>query len=339
MSFLTKMFSTYIGIDLGTANCLVYVRDIGVVFAEPSVVALKANTKEVLAVGQDAKDMLGKTPVNIQAIRPMKEGVIANFQVTEDLLRHFISRAMKKVPWKKRLLHPRLLIAVPSGITEVENRAVKDSAKRAGAAEVVLVEEPMAAAVGVGLPVGEPAGSMIVDIGGGTTEVAVISLSGIVQSKSVNVGGDALDKAIINHLRRNNNLAIGELAAEEIKIRLGSAYKVKDEQTMEVKGMDMVARIPKTIKVTAGEIRVALEEPVTSIVEAVRTTLELCPADLCADLIDRGIMLAGGGAMLAGLDKLLSEETGLPVFIAEEPLNAVVKGAGEMLQSDSLWQS
>jgi rod shape-determining protein MreB len=246
---------------------------------------------------------------------------------------------MKKVPWKKRLLHPRLLIAVPSGITEVENRAVKDSAKRAGAAEVVLVEEPMAAAVGVGLPVGEPAGSMIVDIGGGTTEVAVISLSGIVQSKSVNVGGDALDKAIINHLRRNNNLAIGELAAEEIKIRLGSAYKVKDEQTMEVKGMDMVARIPKTIKVTAGEIRVALEEPVTSIVEAVRTTLELCPADLCADLIDRGIMLAGGGAMLAGLDKLLSEETGLPVFIAEEPLNAVVKGAGEMLQSDSLWQS
>jgi rod shape-determining protein MreB len=197
----------------------------------------------------------------------------------------------------------------------------------------------MAAAVGVGLPVGEPAGSMIVDIGGGTTEVAVISLSGIVQSKSVNVGGDALDKAIINHLRRNNNLAIGELAAEEIKIRLGSAYKVKDEQTMEVKGMDMIARIPKTIKVTAAEIRVALEEPVTSIVEAVRATLELCPADLCADLIDRGIMLAGGGAMLAGLDKLLSEETGLPVFIAEEPLNAVVKGAGEMLQSDSLWQS
>ena len=228
-------------------------------------------------------------------------------------------------------------MAVPSGITEVENRAVKASAKRAGAGEVVLVEEPMAAAVGVGLPVAEPAGSMIVDIGGGTTEVAVISLSGIVGSKSVRVGGDELDGAIIQHLKRVYNLMIGELTAEQIKIRIGSAYPVKDDESLEVKGLDLVSRVPKTVRVSAAEIRMALQEPITTIIEAVRATLERCPPDLAADLIDRGIMLAGGGALLSGLDKLLTEETGLPVFISEEPLNAVAKGTGVMLQEDSIW--
>lgn len=334
---LAKMFSTDIGIDLGTANCLVYVRDMGIVLAEPSVVAIKESTRQVLNVGSEAKSMLGKCPCNIRAIRPMKDGVIADFEITEEMLRYFIQKAIRTVPWRKRLLHPRVQVAVPSGITEVENRAVKASAKRAGAGEVVLVEEPMAAAVGVGLPVAEPAGSMIVDIGGGTTEVAVISLSGIVVSKSVRVGGDELDGAIIQHLKRVYNLMIGELTAEQIKIRIGSAYPVKDDESLEVKGLDLVSRVPKTVRVSAAEIRMALQEPITTIIEAVRATLERCPPDLAADLIDRGIMLAGGGALLSGLDKLLTEETGLPVFISEEPLNAVAKGTGVMLQEDSIW--
>ncbi len=328
---LAKMFSTHIGIDLGTANCLVYVRDKGIVLNEPSVVAIKESTREVLNVGSEAKSMLGKCPGNIKAIRPMKDGVIADFEITEEMLRYFIQKAIRTVPWRKRLLHPRVLVAVPSGITEV------DSAKRAGAGEVVLVEEPMAAAVGVGLPVAEPAGSMIVDIGGGTTEVAVISLSGIVGARSVRVGGDELDLAIIQHMKRVYNLSIGELTAEQIKIRLGSAYPVKDEESREVKGLDLVSRVPKTVRITAAEIRMALSEPITTIIEAVRSTLERCPPDLAADLIDRGIMLAGGGAMLSGLDKLLTEETGLPVFVSEEPLNAVAKGTGVMLQEDSIW--
>ncbi len=339
MHFLTKLFSTYIGIDLGTANCLIYVRDHGIMLAEPSVVALKVNTREVLAVGSEAKEMMGKTPTNITTIRPMKDGVIANFEVTEDMLRFFIQKAMRQQPWFKRLLHPRVLIAVPSGITEVENRAVKDSAKHAGAGEIILVEEPMAAAVGVGLPVAEPSGSMIVDIGGGTTEVAVISLSGIVEAKSVRVGGDALDEAITQYMRKNHNLLIGALSAERIKIKLGSAYPVKDDQTLDVRGLDIVSRGPKTIRITAEEVRMALQESVTTISEAVRNTIEHCPPDLLADLVDRGIMLAGGGALLAGLDKLLTEETGLPVFVSDEPLNAVVKGAGVMLQEDSIWNS
>ncbi len=336
---LAKMFSVDIGIDLGTANCLVYVRDHGVVLSEPSVVAIRESTKQVLYVGSDAKSMLGKCPVNIRAIRPMKDGVIADFDVTEEMLRHFIQKALRTVSWWRRLLHPRVVVAVPSGITEVEHRAVKDSAKRAGASAVSLVEEPMAAAIGVGLPVADPIGSMIVDIGGGTTEVAVISLSGIVGAKSVRVGGDELDAAIIQHLKRVYNLMIGELTAEQIKIRIGSAYPVRDEETLDVKGLDLVSRVPKTVRVSAAEIRMALQEPVTTIIEAVRSTLERCPPDLAADLIDRGIMLAGGGAMLAGLDKLLTEETGLPVFISEEPLNAVVKGTGVMLQEDGVWGS
>ena len=329
---LSKFFSTDIGIDLGTANCLVFVRDKGIVLSEPSVVAIRENTREVLSVGSEAKSMLGKTPGNIRAIRPMKDGVIADFEITEEMLRYFIQRAIRAVPYRQQLLPPRVLVAVPSGITEVENRAVKDSAKRAGAGPVVLVEEPMAAAVGVGLPVAEPCGSMIVDIGGGTTEVAVISLSGIVGARSVRVGGDELDAAIAQHLKRVYNLMIGELTAEQIKIKLGSAYPVRDEAELDVKGLDLVSRVPKTVRITAAEIRLALQEPITTIIEAVRATLERCPPDLAADLIDRGIMLAGGGALLTGLDKLLTEETGLPVFVAEEPLKAVAKGTGVMLQ-------
>ena len=335
--FLAKMFSAYIGIDLGTANCLVFVKDQGVVLNEPSVVTIKVNTKEVLAVGGDAKAMLGKTPQNVKAIRPMKDGVIANYEVTEDMLRYFIRRAISTVPWFKRLLRPRVLIAVPSGITEVERRAVMDSAKHAGAGEVMLVEEPMAAAVGVGLPVADPGGSMIVDIGGGTTEVAVISISGIASAKSVRVGGDILDQAIIQHLKKEYNIQIGELTAEQIKINIGSAYPIQDEKTMDVKGLDMIARIPKKIQVSAAEVRKALQGPITSILEAVRATLDICPPELSADLVDRGIMLAGGGARLVGLDRLISEETGLPVFVSEEPLNAVVNGTGVMLGEDSIW--
>lgn len=331
---ISKILSADIGIDLGTANCLVFVKDKGIVLNEPSVVAINKTTREVLAVGKEAKDMLGKTPINIEAIRPMKNGVIADFYITEAMLSSFIQKAIRLVPWRQRVLHPYILIAVPSGITEVEKRAVKDSAKHAGAGDVMLIEEPMAAAVGVGLPVADPAGSMIVDIGGGTTEVAVISLSGIVSAKSVRVGGDELDLAITQHMKKFYNLMIGELTAEKIKIQIGSAYPIKDEESLEVKGLDIVTRVPKTVKVSAKDIRNALQEPVTSIIEAVHGTLELCPPDLAADLIDRGIMLAGGGALLAGLDRLLTEKTGLNTNVAEEPLNAVAKGTGIMLQSD-----
>ena len=338
MQFLTRMFSTSIGIDLGTANCLVFVRDQGIVINEPSVVEIKVNSNTVCAVGTEAKVMLGKTPVNIRAIRPMKDGVIANYEITEEMLRYFIRNALKAVPWFKRLLRPRVLIAVPSDITEVENRAVKDSAKHAGAGEVLLVEEPMAAAIGVGLPVAEPAGNMIVDIGGGTTEVAVISLSGIVdRAKSVRVGGDELDKAIIQHLKKVYNLGIGELMAEKVKITIGSAYPVRDDVSMDVKGLDLISRVPKIVRVSAEEVRMALQEPVMTIVETVRGALETCKPELAGDLVDRGIMLAGGGSKLVGLDTLLTEETGLPVFIAEEPLNAVVNGTGVMLQDDNIW--
>lgn len=329
---IARLFSSDIGIDLGTANCLVFVRDRGIVLSEPSVVAITESTKEILAVGSEAKRMLGRTPGNIKAIRPMKDGVIADFDITEEMLRYFIQSARMKVPGRRRFLAPRVLIAVPSGITEVETRAVQDSAQRAGAGEIYLIEEPMAAAIGVGLPVAEPSGSMIVDIGGGTTEVAVISLSGIVESRSVRVGGDEMDAAIGQHMKRVYNLMIGERTSEDIKIQIGSAYPENDEATMDVKGRDLVSGLPKTINISAREIRMALQEPVTSIVEAVRSTLERCPPELAADLIDRGIMLAGGGALLRGIDKLISEETGLPVFVAEEPLKAVANGTGVVLQ-------
>ncbi len=328
----SKFFSSDIGIDLGTANCLVFVRDQGIVLSEPSVVAIDDNTRKVLAVGEEAKRMLGRTPGNIRAVRPMKDGVIADFQITEEMLRYLMRKAMRQVPRRQRLLNPRLMIAVPTGINEVEVRAVEDSAKRAGADRVELVEEPMAAAIGVGLPVVEPAGSMIVDIGGGTTEVAVISLSGIVVAKSVRVGGDEMDAAICQHMKKAYNLMIGERTSERIKIEIGSAYPTSDEPTLEVKGRDLVSGMPKTIGISAAEIRNALQEPVTSIIEAVRSTLERCPPELAADLIDHGIMLAGGGALLKGLDKLIVEETGLPVFVADDPLKAVAKGTGIMLE-------
>ena len=312
------------GIDLGTANTLVNIKDHGIVLREPSVVAVKAGTNEVLAVGDDAKRMLGRTPGNIIAIRPLKDGVIADFEVTEAMLRHFI----RKVSNKKHS-HPRVVVAIPSGITEVERRAVKESVEQAGAREVFLIDEPMAAAIGVGLPVQDASGNMIVDIGGGTTEVALISLSGIVYSRSVRTAGDELDEACIQYMKRAYSLMIGERTAEDIKIRIGSAAALPKESSMEVKGRDLVSGLPKTITVTSPEIREAMAEPLSTIVAAVRTTLERCPPELAADLVDRGLVLAGGGALLRGLDKLLREETGLPVHIAEDPLSAVAEGTGK----------
>jgi len=321
-------FSSDIGIDLGTANTLVYVKGQGVVLCEPSVVAIDKVTHTVLAVGEEAKRMLGRTPGNIVAIRPMKDGVIADFDITEAMLRYFI----RKVHRRNNLVSPRVVIAVPSGITEVEKRAVKDSAERAGARNpVYLVEEPIAAAIGVGLPIQEPAGNMIIDIGGGTTEIAVISLSGIVFSKSIRIGGDEFDESIIMHLKKTYNLMIGERTAEEIKIRVGSAYPLDEETTLDVKGRDILAGLPKTVTITSEEIREALSEPLTSILEAVRLALERTPPELSADLIDRGLILAGGGALLRGLDKLISEETGLPVHVADDPLTAIALGTGRYL--------
>ncbi|MGC1480116.1 MAG: rod shape-determining protein [Chthoniobacterales bacterium] len=332
---LLGFFSNDIGIDLGTANTLVYVKDHGIVLREPSVVAVQAGTNKVLAVGDEAKRMLGRTPGNIVAIRPLKDGVIADFEVTEAMLRHFIS----KVHNRRRMVRPRVVIAVPSGITEVEKRAVKDSATHAGAREVYLIEEPMAAAIGTGLPVLDAAGNMIIDIGGGTTEVALISLSGIVFSRSVRVAGDELDEAIAQYMKRAYNLMIGERTAEDIKIKIGSAYKLEKEVSMEVKGRDLVAGLPKTITITSGEVREALMEPISTIVDSVRITLERCPPELSADLVDRGLVLAGGGALLRGLDRLLAEETGLPVHVAEDPLSAVAEGTGKALQELKLLRS
>ena len=326
-SWLLGYFSNDIGIDLGTANTLVYVKDRGIVLREPSVVAIQQGTNRVLAVGEEAKRMLGRTPGNIVAIRPMKAGVIADFEVTEAMLRYFIRKAHNR----KWVVRPRIIISVPSGITEVEKRAVKDSATHAGAREVYLIEEPMAAAIGVGLPVQEPAGNMIVDMGGGTTEVAIISLAGIVLSRSVRVGGDEMDEAIVQYLKRVYNLMIGERTAEEIKITIGSAYPLGEEMSMEVKGRDLVAGLPKTLTITSEEIREALQEPVSAIVEAIRITLERCPPELSSDLVDRGIVLAGGTSQLRGMDKLLAEQTGLPVHVAEDPLSAVAEGTGVVL--------
>lgn len=325
---LLGFFSGDIGIDLGTANTLVYVKGQGVVLCEPSVVAIDRSTHHVLAVGEEAKRMLGRTPGNIVAIRPMKDGVIADFDITEAMLRYFI----RKVHRNNSLISPRVVIAVPSGITEVEKRAVKDSAERAGArSPVYLVEEPIAAAIGVGLPIHEPAGNMIIDIGGGTTEIAVISLSGIVFSKSIRVAGDEFDEAITGHLKKTYNLMIGERTAEEIKIKIGSAYPMEEETSMEVRGRDILAGLPKTVTVTSEEIREALSETLAQILEATRIALERTPPELCADLIDRGLILAGGGALLRGLDKLISEETGLPVHVADDPLTAIALGTGRYL--------
>ncbi len=327
LGLIRQALSTDIGIVLGTANTLVFRRDEGIVVREPSVVAVEGESRRVLAVGNEAKRMLGRTPGNIVAIRPLKDGVIADFEITEAMLSHLFVLAR----CNRFFGRPRVVIAVPSGITGVEKRAVKESAVSAGAREVYLIEEPMAAAIGAGLPIQEAAANMIIDIGGGTTEVAVISLAGIVSARSVRVAGDELDEAIVQHLKRAHGLMIGERTAEEIKIKLGSAAPVGEESTMEVRGRDVGAGLPKSVTLTSGEIRQALAEPVASIVDAVRTTLERCPPELAADLVDRGMVLAGGGALLRGLDVLLREKTGLPVHIAADPLSAVAEGTGRGL--------
>ncbi len=333
------MFSNDLAIDLGTANTLVFMKGKGIVVSEPSVVAVKtgaAGQRKVLAVGTDAKEMLGRTPGSIVAIRPMKDGVIADFDHTEEMLRYFI----RKVHNRKNLVRPRIVICVPSGITQVEKRAVRESAESAGAREVYLIEEPMAAAIGAGLPITEASGNMIVDIGGGTTEVAVISLAGVVYAESVRVGGDKLDEAIIQYMKRKYNLLIGERTAEAVKIGIGSAYSTgEDTATMDIKGRDLVSGVPKTMEINSDEIREAIMETINTIIEAVRISLERTPPELAADIVDKGIVLAGGGAYLKNLDILLREETGLPVVVAEDPLSCVVLGSGAILdQLDLLKQ-
>jgi len=329
-------FSNDLAIDLGTANTLVYVKGKGIVLSEPSVVAVRKNDRDhrsrVLAVGRDAKMMLGRTPGNIIAIRPMKDGVIADFEITEAMLRHFI----RKVHNRRSLIRPRIIICVPSGITPVEKRAVRESAESAGAREVYLIEEPMAAAIGAGLPITEPICNMVVDIGGGTSEVAVISLAGIVYSKSVRVGGDKMDEAILQYIKRTYNLLIGERTAEIIKTTIGNAYPGNEIESMDVKGRDLVTGIPKIINVNSDEIRQAIQEQIDSIVAAVKTALEQTPPELAADIVDRGIYLTGGGALLKNLDTLLHQETGLPIKIAEDPLSTVVMGSGKALDNLSI---
>ncbi|MCX7918083.1 MAG: rod shape-determining protein [bacterium] len=328
LNFIYGLFSNDIGIDLGTANTLVYVRGQGIVLSEPSVVAIQRGNNLPLAVGAEAKRMLGRTPGDIVAIRPLKDGVIADFELTNVMLRHFIT----KVHNRKKFVRPRIVIGVPSGITEVEKRAVRDSAIQAGAREVYLIEEPMAAAIGAGLPVQEPAGNMIIDIGGGTTEVAVISLGGIVVSRSVRVAGDEMDDAIVQHIKRKYNLMIGERTAELIKIKIGSAVPQEEEHSIQIKGRDLVTGLPKVVDVTSQEVREALLEPITAIVEAVKTTLERTPPELSGDLMERGLVMAGGGSLLRGLDQLLSKETGLPVSLAPDPMTAVAIGTGKTLE-------
>ena len=329
---LLGVFSTDLAIDLGTANTCVYVKGHGLVLREPSVVAVKRDNrgnKVVLAVGHDAKRMLGRVPGNIEAIRPMKDGVIADFEVTEAMLRHFISKAHKS----NHFVHPRVMICVPTGVTQVEKRAVKESAQSAGAREVYLIEEPMAAAIGANLPITEPISNMVVDIGGGTTEVAVISLAGIVYSRSVRVGGDKMDEAIMTHVKRKYNLLIGETSAEDIKIQIGSAYPLDPEETLEIKGRDLLDGIPKNITITSEEIRKSIAEQVDSIVQAVRIALEQTPPELAADIVDRGIVLTGGGALLKGLYQLLRDQTNLPITVVDDPLSTVVMGTGKALDN------
>jgi rod shape-determining protein MreB and related proteins len=335
LDWVHGLFSNDLAIDLGTANTLTFVRGKGIVSNEPSVVAVQRSgngVKKVLAVGKEAKEMLGRTPGNIVAIRPMKDGVIADFEVTEAMLRYFITR----VHQRRALVKPRIIIGVPSGITEVEKRAVRDSALAAGAREVYLIEEPMAAAIGAGLPVTEPSGNMIVDIGGGTTEVAVISLAGIVVAKSIRVAGDKMDEAIVAYIKRKYNLLVGERTAETIKKQIGNAYANDDVSTMEIKGRDLVAGVPKTLVMNSDEVREALAEPVNQIVDAVRSVLERTPPELAADIVDRGVVLTGGGSQLRNLDVLLREETGLPVMVSDSPECAVVLGTGRALDELAL---
>lgn len=328
---LFDLLSSDIGIDLGTANTLVYVRNQGIVLNEPSVVAIEQATGRVLAIGSAAKEMTGRTPHGIAAIRPLKDGVIADFDISEKLIADFIRRVVKH----KYLMKPRVIISVPSGITEVEKRAVRDSAENAGAREVYLLAEPMAAAIGVGLPVEQPSGSMVIDIGGGTSEIAVIALNGIVNDTSIRVAGDEFNEAVIMYLKKNYNLLIGELTAEEIKIKIGSAVPLEKELTMDIKGRDLVAGVPKNLKLSSVQVREALSETIDIIVEAVRQALERTPPELASDILERGIVLTGGGALLRGLDKRLREETNLPVNVAEDPLTCVVRGTGKVLENFS----
>jgi len=326
--YFFSLFSNDIGIDLGTANTLVYVKGKGIVLREPSVVAIDKNRRKVLAVGAEAKLMLGRTPSNIVAVRPLRNGVIADFELTQELIKYFI----RKVHNRRSLLHPRIVIGIPSGITEVEKRAVQESAEQAGAREVQLIEEPMAAAIGSDLPVSEPHASMICDIGGGTTEVAVISLGGMVVAKSLDVAGDEMDDCIVQYFRRKHNLVIGETTAEEVKIQIGSVFPLKEEKTIEVKGRDQAKGLPKTILVTSEEIRQALMEPVQLIVDVIKQVLEATPPELSSDLVDRGMVLAGGGSLLRGFPELIRQETELPVHRAADPLSCVALGCGKYLE-------
>jgi rod shape-determining protein MreB and related proteins len=331
LDWLHNLLSRDLAIDLGTANTLIHIRGMGIVLNEPSVVAVQQDARggrRVIAVGKLAKEMLGRTPGSIVVTRPMKDGVIADFEIAATMLKYFINSAHGR----RKFVRPRIIIGIPSGITEVEKRAVREAAESAGAREVYLIQQPMAAAIGVGLPVTEPSGNMIVDIGGGTSDVAVISLGGIVCSHSVRIAGDKMDEAIIQHIKRKYNLLIGELTAELIKIGIGTAYPTEEELTMDIRGRDLLAAVPRALTVTSSEIREALSEPINGIVEAVKVTLERTPPELAADIADRGIVLVGGGALLKNLDALLGEETGLPVFLAEDPLSVVVIGAGKALE-------
>ncbi|CUU53917.1 rod shape-determining protein MreB [Parafrankia irregularis] len=328
MSSSLSFLGRDMAVDLGTANTLVYVRGRGIVLNEPSVVAINTTTSGILAVGTDAKRMIGRTPGNVVAVRPLKDGVIADFETTERMLRYFI----QKVHRRRHFAKPRLVVCVPSGITGVEQRAVKDAGYQAGARKVYIIEEPMAAAIGAGLPVHEPTGNMVVDIGGGTTEVAVISLGGIVTSQSIRTAGDELDTAIISYVKKEYSLMLGERTAEEIKMAIGSAYKVPEEPSAEIRGRDLVTGLPKTIVVTAEEIRKATEEPVNAVIDAVKVTLDRCPPELSGDIMDRGIVLTGGGALLRGLDERLRHETGMPIHIAENPLHSVAMGSGKFVE-------
>ncbi|MCL5115954.1 MAG: rod shape-determining protein [Firmicutes bacterium] len=320
-------FSKDMGIDLGTANTVVFVHGKGIVLQEPSVVAIDQMSGEIIAVGQEAKQMVGRTPGNIRAVRPLKDGVIADFDTTQAMLKYFIRKATTNM----RFIHPLVVVGVPSGVTGVEERAVKDAATQAGAREALVIEEPMAAAIGAGLPVNEPTGNMIVDIGGGTCEVAIISLDGIVTARSVRVAGDEMDEAIVNHIKRTYNMMIGERTAEEVKMTIGSAYPPDHEETMDVRGRDLVTGLPKTLKVNSTEIQRALSDTVNAIVDAIKATLEKSPPELAADIMDRGIVMTGGGSLLRNFDKLVSSETGMPVHMAEEPLLTVVRGTGMVL--------
>ena len=330
-NFLFGWLSNDLAVDLGTANTVLYVKGKGIVLREPSVVAVRQDSRggKVLAVGEEAKKMLGKTPGNIAAIRPMKDGVIADFEVTEAMLRYFIN----KVHNRRTLVHPRIIISVPSGITQVEKRAVRESAESAGAREVYLIEEPMAAAIGADLPITEPTANMIIDVGGGTTEVAVISLAGIVYAKSVRVAGDKMDASILQYIKRKHNLAIGERTSEMIKVSIGNVLPAEPYETMEIKGRDLVSGVPKTITITSEEIQSAIAEQVDVIVDAVRLALEVTPPELSADIVDQGIVLTGGGALLKNLDKLLTNETGMPIIVADDPLSSVVLGSGKALDN------